>query len=88
MVNGKLSEADNLKLYSAVLNMAGGFNRVVGHLKSERARLKELQDKLDGYEASQPTGRGDGGGKPPGGKRELSPEDQLDAIANRNAAMP
>ena len=80
LVDGKLPPGELVKLHAAVRNMAGGFNRVVQRLVTKDAKIKELEAKIAGYEQSEPTGRGDGGGKPVNGKKQQSWEEQLDAL--------
>jgi hypothetical protein len=82
LVDGKLPKGEQLKLHSAIHNMAGGFIRSNHLLSKERAKNKELQEKISAYEASDPGNRGgEGGGKPPGKKQPMSWEQQLDSIA-------
>jgi hypothetical protein len=67
-VNGQLPPAELVNLHSAIRNRAAVFDRNQFRLTQKDARIKELEDKLKGYEASEPQ-RGqarkvEAGGKP------------------------
>ena len=81
LVNGKLPAPEMLKLHSAVRNMFGGFNRLVFKFRATETENKKLKEKIAGFEGSEPTGGGDGGGSPTGGKKEDSWESKLDKLA-------
>lgn len=81
LVNGQLPKAEQIKLHSAIRNMAGGFGRLQKNLGRAEAKIKELQTKLEAYEASEPTGGGQGGGKGKAPKGEKSWEQQLESFA-------
>ena len=53
-VNGKLPPAEQANLHSAIRNRAGAYDRLLYTLNKERAEKKTLQEKLDGYEESEP----------------------------------
>ena len=82
LVNGQLPPAEQLKLHSAIRNMAGGFGRMKHQLSLEQAKVKDLQTRLAEYEKSEPTGGGDGGGQPVNRQKgRLTPEQEMDRIA-------
>ena len=54
MVNGKLPSQEMTLLHSAIRNRAAAHDRLVYRLKSKDAEIKSLQEKLDGFEESEP----------------------------------
>jgi hypothetical protein len=57
LVNGRLPQSEMTLLHSAVRNRAAAYDRLVFRLKQSDDAKKEFQDKLAGYEKSEP-GRG------------------------------
>lgn len=54
MVNGKLPPAEQAFLHSAIRNRAAAYDRLIYKLNQSETEKKELLEKLDGYEASEP----------------------------------
>lgn len=90
MVNGKLPPHELTKLHSAVRNRSAAYDRLVYRLHQEKAARKTAEDKLAGFEASQPR-RGQEkrveatkGGKPvPGSFADV--DSAFDQLAAQNA---
>jgi hypothetical protein len=57
LVNGRLPPAEMTLLHSALRNRSAVYDRLIARLNQRDAEKKELQDKLAGFEKSQP-GRG------------------------------
>lgn len=57
LVNGRLPPGEMTLLHSAIRNRAAAYDRLVARLKQGEAEKKEFQEKLAGYEKSEP-GRG------------------------------
>ena len=70
-----------LDLVASGLAIGRGFNRLVFKFRATETENKKLKEKIAGFEGSEPTGGGDGGGSPTGGKKEDSWESKLDKLA-------
>lgn len=55
LVNGKLPPAEMTLLHSAIRNRAAAYDRLIARLNQRDAEKKELQDKLAGFEKSEPS---------------------------------
>lgn len=67
-VNGRLPPAELTLLHSAIRNRAAAYDRLIVRLKQHETEKKELQDKLAGFEKSEP-GRGQQRKVEPGTKK-------------------
>ena len=87
MVNGKLPPAEQAFLHSAIRNRAAAYDRLIYKLNLGETELKELREKLAGYEASEP-GRGQARKVQPPGEKKGVPSSfaEVDAAFDALAA--
>lgn len=69
-----------LEAQTMVALRAAAYPRVLRDLKTAKAQLKELQDKLAEYQVSEPEPGGKRGGESVGRGKEQTPEDAIDAL--------
>jgi len=86
LVNGRLPPAELTLLHSAIRNRSAAYDRLVSRLKQKEAEIKAKDEKLAGYEKSEP-----GRGQPrktdqPGKKTTPSTWAEVDEAFDRLAA--
>jgi hypothetical protein len=87
MVNGKLPPQEMTLLHSAIRNRAAAHDRLVYRLRQKDAELKALQEKLDGFEESEPGKGQERRVEVPGKKKgPAGTFDEIDAEFDRLAA--
>lgn len=82
MVNGKLPPQEMAKLHAAIRNKAGAFDRAALQLKTQKAKIADLEKQLEGFKSSSPkTGEQ---GRTPSSSGNLM--DSVDAAIERFAS--
>lgn len=85
LVDGKLPPEERVRLDSAIWAKARAFGFVVRKLNQAKAKVTELETALAAYGESTPT-TGGGHRRPgTGEKREMTPFEEIDAMAAENA---